>query len=54
MLAPDNTTVVTAGEEEFPFFPGVMDFLSQSSSLLSSQALNLPLQRCEREWLSTG
>lgn len=56
MLAPDNATVVTAGEEEFPFFPAVMDFLSQSSSLLSTQARHLPLQRerCEREWLSEG
>lgn len=26
MLATDNATFVTAGEEEFPFFPGVMDF----------------------------
>lgn len=56
MLAPDNATVVTAGEEEFPFFPAVMDFLSQSSSLLSTQAPNLPLQRerREREWFSEG
>lgn len=45
MLAPDNATVVTAGEEEFPFFPGVMDFLSLSPSRLSTQAPNLPLQR---------
>lgn len=45
MLAPDNTIVVTAGKEEFPFFPEVMDFLSRSSSLLSTQAHNLPLER---------
>lgn len=48
MLAPD-ATVVTVGEEEFPFFPGIMDFLSQSSSLLSTQMLNLPLQRDVKE-----
>lgn len=48
MLAPD-ATVVTAGEEEFPFLPGIMDFLSQSSNLLSTQMPNLPLQRDVKE-----
>lgn len=55
MLAPDNAAVVPAGEEEFPFFPAVMDFLSQSSSLWALRHLiYLFRQRCERERLSEG